>query len=211
MSFPQIRINTLVPIVAAALLFAGGTLSANASKSPEDVVMDTFNLLISNIKANRVAYQADPAALYTMVEEVLTPAIHVESIAAKILGKHARSATPAQITAFAEEFKKTLLYSYAVLLLEYSGQALVLKPSRVVGDDRVVVNTELVSSNGEEPIPIVFFMSNRGEPNWRARNVEGAGINFVTTYRATYSQNIARNGMDAVIAELRAKNAALTK
>ncbi len=211
MNFPQFKVKALASLLAALLLFVSGTLSANANKSPEDVVMDTFNQLISNIEANRTAYQANPAALYTMVEEVLTPAIHVESIATKILGRYARTATQAQKKAFAEEFKKTLLYSYAVLLLEYSGQNLVLKPSRVVGDDRVVVNTELVSSEAEEPIPIVFFMSNRGEPNWRARNLEGAGINFVTTYRSTYDQNIARNGIDAVIAELQAKNATLTE
>ena len=210
MIFPNIKLNNIAPVLTALLLFVSSTLSANANKPPEDVVMDTFKQLISNIDANRAAYQANPAALYTMVEQVLTPAIHVESIAGKILGPHIRSATPAQKRAFAEEFKKTLLYSYAVLLLEYTGQNLVLKPSRVIGDDRVVVNTELISANGEGSIPIVFFMSNRGEPNWRARNLEGAGINFVTTYRATYSQNIARNGIDAVVAELRAKNAALS-
>ncbi|NND81278.1 MAG: ABC transporter substrate-binding protein [Gammaproteobacteria bacterium] len=192
-----------------SLLGAGSALAT--TKAPEAVVMDTFNSLISDIEQNRELYRSDPSALYTMVERVLTPAIHVESIATKILGKHARNATPQQRAAFAEEFKKTLLFSYAALLLEYSGQKLVLKPSRVVGEDRVIVNTELASADAKASIPIVFYMSNRGEPTWRARNLEGAGVNFVTTYRATYSQNIERNGLDAVIAELRTKNAQLSQ
>lgn len=192
------------------LAMAISSASAMAAKAPEQVVSDTFNVLISNIEANREAYRADPVALYTMVEEVLTPAIHVQSIANKVLGKHVRNASNAQKRDFAEEFKKMLLNSYAVLLLDYSGQELVLKPSEVRGEDRVIVRTELVSGT-QEAIPIVFYMSNRGENHWRARNLEGAGVNFVTTYRTTFGQIIAKKGLDGLIAELREKNAGLTQ
>lgn len=193
-------------LLAVLLIAAAG--AASATKSPEQVVSETFEILINRIESNREAYRTDPKLLYEMVEEVLAPAIHVESIANKILGKHARIATPEQKRQFADEFKKTLIYTYAVLLLEYNGQELRINPSQVVGDDRVVVKTELVA-NAQASIPINFYMSNRGESTWRARNLEGAGINFVTTYRSTYSPNIAKNGLDSVIAELRAKNAAL--
>ena len=211
MNLVRFKSTVLITLVSAMFLLTSTISSANAAKTPEAVVIDTFNLLISKIEENRATYAANPAALYEMVEKVLTPAIHVQNIADKILGRYGKSATPAQRQAFAEEFKKLLLYSYAVLLLEYDGQNLVLKPSKVISEDRVIVNTELVSAGDKAAIPITFFMSNRGEPNWRARNLEGAGINFVTTYRSTYSQNIARNGLDSVIEELRAKNASLNK
>ena len=216
MYFPKLIAKPLHTMKVFRALLLGCFLSVSfvsvsqAAKTPEAVVADTFKILISRIEANRETYRADPEALFNMVDEVLSPAIHVESIADKILGKHAKAASPEQKRQFAEEFKKTLIYTYGLLLLEYNGHELVINPSHVVGEDRVVVKTELMAGP-ESSIPINFYMSNRGEPVWRARNLEGAGINFVTTYRSTYSQNIARNGLDSVIAELRAKNAALIR
>lgn len=194
----------------AVMLMFGATVVASAATPPETVVKKTFDHIIQQIEINRQDYRENPQALYSMVDEVLGPVIHIQSIANKILGKHGRSASLEQREQFAEEFKKTLIFTYGILLLEFNGQELAILPSKVVDESRVVVKTEL-RAGSQTSIPINFFMSNRDEENWTARNLEGAGINFVSNYRATYGPNIAKNGLDAVIAELRAKNAILLK
>ena len=206
---PALQAMLRISMMTAVLVF-GGISAASAAKPPEEVVKETFNQLIQKIEINRQAYRADPQSLYDMVDKVLSPAIHIQSIANKILGPHGRTATPQQRAQFAEEFKKTLLFTYGILLLEFNGQELVILPSKAVDENRVVVQTEL-RAGSQASIPINFYMSNSDEATWTARNLEGAGINFVSNYRATYGPNIARNGLDAVIAELRAKNATLLK
>lgn len=189
-------------------VFAGFLGQAHAMKAPEQVVKETVDGIVSNIQANRGQYQSNTQALYTMVENTLVPALHVSRMANLILGKkNSRAATPAQKKAFANEFKTFLMRSYATALLEYTGsEKVVYKPVNAVpGADKVTVRAELVSSKGNR-YPVVLYMSNRKDTQWRAYNMEVAGINFVSTYRATFGSIIARKGVDGLIADLRAKN-----
>ena len=184
------------------------TSHAYAMKAPDQVVKDTVNGIVTAIQSNRAAYQADTNALYAMVESTLIPAIHVPRMSSLILGKEtSASATPAQKAAFANEFKTLLLRSYATALLEYTGaEKVVYEPVKMApGDDKVTVKATLVSSSGKR-YEVNLFMSNRSDTQWRAYNLDVAGINFVSTYRATFGQTIAQKGLDGLIADLRVKN-----
>jgi phospholipid transport system substrate-binding protein len=178
-------------------------------KAPDQVVRETVDSIVKNIQNNRETYRSNTNALYAMVENTLVPAIHVPRMANLILGRAAsQSATPAQKDAFAAEFKTFLLRSYATALLEYTGsEKVVYEPTAVApGADKVTVKAALVASSGSR-YPVSLYMSNRKDSQWRAYNLEIAGINFVSTYRATFGEIIARKGVDGLIADLRVKNA----
>jgi phospholipid transport system substrate-binding protein len=126
-----------------------------------------------------------------------------------ILGKaNSKSSTSAQKAAFAAEFKTFLLRSYATALLEYTGSEKVVYEPVVMapGSDKVTVRAALIASSGSR-YPVSLYMSNRKDSQWRAYNLEVAGINFVSTYRATFGEIIAQKGIDGLIADLRQKNA----
>ncbi len=182
---------------------------SHAMVAPDVVVKNTVDQIVQNIQTNRATYRADSNKLYAMVESVLVPSLHVDRMAKLILGKNAaKSSTPAQQKAFANEFKTFLMRSYASALLEYTGREsvtyapVVLKP----GADKVTVKATLVASDGQA-YPINLYMSNRRDTQWRAYNMEVAGINFVATYRATFGEIVNKKGVDGLIAELRKKNA----
>lgn len=182
--------------------------SAQAMKAPEQVVRETVDSIVNNIQANRGKYQSDTNALYAMVENTLIPALHVPRMANLILGKDAsRAASSAQKAAFANEFKTFLMRSYATALLEYTGsEKVVYEPVKMAaGADKVTVRAALIASSGKK-YPVNLYMSNRKDTSWRAYNLEVAGINFVSTYRATFSEIIAQKGIDGLIADLRQKN-----
>ena len=161
-------------------------------------------------RANRGAYKADTNKLYAMVEQNLVPAIHVDRMSGLILGNSAKTATAAQKSAFAAEFKTFLIRSYATALLDYTGdQKVVYQPVTMApGADKVVVSADLVASDGKK-YPISLYMSNRSDTQWRAYNMKVAGINFVGTYRANFGGVIAQKGVDGLIADLKQKNAKL--
>lgn len=190
---------------ATALLL---TQNAMAMTPPEEVVKQTVDAIVTNIQQNRELYKKDNQALYEMVDSTLIPAVHVPRMARLILGSYSNSATPEQIEAFAKEFQTFLMRTYATALLEYTGNEKVnyLPMSTTPDSDRVLVKAELVSAQGEV-YAINLHMSNRRDTQWRAYNIEVAGINFISTYRATFKNTLDTKGVDGLIADLKSKNA----
>lgn len=204
-TFSRSLVNRLTNSLIVCLLFASG--SAFAMKAPDQVVKDTVDEIVNNIQTNRAVYRNDTKKLFAMVEEVLVPSLHVPRMSSLVLGKAAKTASPAQKKAFADEFKTFLMRSYATALLEYTGSEKVkYEPVNLnPGDDKVLVKATLVASDGQS-YPVNLYMSNRRDTRWRAYNMEVAQINFVSTYRSTFSDIIAKKGVDGLIAELRTKN-----
>ena len=206
-SFRTIKVGLLCKslMVGSLLLFSNASF---AMQAPDELVKATVNQIISNIQANRAAYTKDSQKLYAMVEQVLVPTLHVDRMSSLILGKSARSATAAQKKAFSDEFKTFLLRTYAIALLEYTGnEDVIYEPIELApGADKVTIRATLVATDGQR-YPVNLFMSNRRDTSWRAYNMEVAKINFVATYRNTFGDIITKKGVDGLIAELRAKNA----
>lgn len=191
------------------LIFSAFAGQAYAMKGPEQVVKDTVDSMVSQLRANRAAYKSNNQALYDMLDKTLLPALHVPRMADLILGKeYARSSSDSQKAAFVSEFKTFLLQSYATGLLNATGkEKVVYEPIKLKpGADKVKVKASLVSSSGEA-YPIILSMSNRKDTQWRAYNLDVAGINFVRTYRSSFAQTLQQKGIDGLIADLRAKNA----
>ena len=200
--------NSLRTLLLSALV--GLSMSAQAMTSPDQVARQTVDKIVNNIQANRALYKKDSEALFQMVEDTLVPALHVQRMSNLILGKHGRKASDEQKASFANEFKTFLMRSYASALLEYTGEEKVIYKPLVAkpGADKVVVKAELVSAEGKS-YPINLYMSNRRDDSWRAYNMEVAGINFVSTYRATFGDIAAKKGVDGLIADLKKKNTKL--
>lgn len=195
-------------LVAIILSLFAATSQAQAMKSPDLVVKETVDSMVNKLQTNRALYNSNTQALHDMLDQTLVPALNVSRMANLILGREvANSASPAQKNAFIKEFKTFLLQSYATGLLNASGnekvlyQPVDLKP----GADRVKVKATLVSSDGAE-YPIVLSMSNKGDSQWRAYNMEVVGINVIRTYKASFAATLQQKGIDGLIEDLRAKN-----
>jgi len=152
-----------------------------AQKSPDLVVKDTVSAIVADIQENRDVYKKDKQAL--------------------------TNSTDAQKAEFAKEFQTFLLNIYAPALLEYTGNEKVeyQDTDLTTGKDKVEVNASLTAANGQV-YPIVLSMSNRDDTQWRAYNINIAGIDFVRTYRSAFEPIIAKKGIDGLIADLRKKN-----
>lgn len=198
---------TKVSVLIAMLVMVTGQVQA--MQSPQAVVEQAVDSMVSKLQANREIYQADNQALYDMLDKTLLPALHVPRMADLILGKEiARSATSKQKDAFVKEFKTFLLQSYATGLLNATGKERVVYEPVVMrpNADKVKIKAKLISASGEE-YPIVLSMSNRKDTRWRAYNLDVAGIDFIRTYRSSFSLTLKEKGIDGLIRDLHVKNA----
>jgi phospholipid transport system substrate-binding protein len=206
MKFMKYSITKLSLVIGMLFMFSA---QVQAMQSPQDVVKQAVDTMVAKLEANRDAYETDNQALYDMLDETLLPALHVPRMADLILGKKAaNSATDEQKDAFVKEFKTFLLQSYATGLLNATGKEKVIyEPIELApGDDKVKVKAKLISAAGEE-FPIILSMSNRNDTRWRAYNLDVAGIDFIRTYRSSFSLSLKEKGIDGLINDLRGKNA----
>ena len=205
------KLLILFTVFSGLALSAASLANTNESPTPpEQVVQNAVNAIVNNIQDNRLQYQDDNDALHAMLERNLLPALHVPRMANLILGrKHSRLANDAQKAEFSAEFQTFLMKSYATVLLEYTGEEqVVYQPVVQSGADKVKIIADLVSASGNTT-SVTMFMSNRGDTQWRAYNMDIAGINFIATYRATFGGILDTKGIDGLITDLRAKNAKL--
>lgn len=179
--------------------------AAYAQSTPDVVISATVDKVLAELEANRSGYKDNPEALYAMVEENILPVVDVERVAKLVIGKHWTRSTPEQRNQFINEFKSFLMKSYAQGLFQYSGEKINYKPVRYNDtNDKAIVDALLQTS--DRNIPVVFKLQQGADGQWRIYNVVADGVNLITNFRTSYSSIIQKQGMDALIDSLAAKN-----
>jgi phospholipid transport system substrate-binding protein len=172
------------------LLLVGATASAGAQASPVEVVRDTAERVLDQLR-----------------EEVF-PHLDRERTAQWVLGANWRKATPAQRAQFVEEFSELLLRTYGTALRQYDSEKLNFLPVNAPeGADRVTVRTEIVRPDGPK-VSVDYRLTNRsGE--WKVYDVVIENVSLVVTYRSEYAAIIKRDGMDGLLKQLADRNRSL--
>jgi phospholipid transport system substrate-binding protein len=190
-----------------ALVLAGGAAGAATGQTPNQVVETTANELARRIEGRQAELEKNPEALYALVNDVFLPVFDTDYAARLVLGRHGRSATPAQRQAFIDAFYDFLLRSYARYVLRFEKDKVkILPPGRSQpGGDRALVLTKMALGDGKQ-IPVDYSL--RQTPDgWKAFDVRIEGVSYVQNYRNQFDAEIAQKGLDAVIARIRADSA----
>lgn len=197
----------------AALALAALTLSASVSaqaktvdnSDPTKLIETSANIMVSELDARRAEFRKDPAKLRALVERVLLPNFDVDHSARLVLGKHWRTATPAQRQRFIDAFYGSLMTNYGDAMLEFTGDRIRVLPSTVAPDaTSAVVRTEVKRSNGQK-IPVNYSLR-KTEQGWKAWDVVIEGISYVKSFREDFGAEIDQKGIDAVIQRLESQN-----
>ena len=175
------------------------------SATPNEVVKETAEGVISHIESNRSILETHPEKIYDMVNELVIPRFDFISMSKWVLGKHWKTASETQRSEFITQFKALLVRTYARALLEYSGQNIKYYPvEQNPQSNLAVVKTELTSSSNAQ-LPILYRMHQKNE-EWKVVDVAVDGVSLVTTYRGSFATQIKKNGFDALLNELSKKN-----
>jgi phospholipid transport system substrate-binding protein len=189
--------------VLSLALLAGAALAA-PGQTPNQIVEATASELARRIEGRQAELEKNPEALYALVNEVFLPVFDTDYAARLVLGRHSRTATPAQRQAFIDAFYDFLLRSYARYVLRFEKDKVkILPPGRSQpGGDRALVLTRMVLADGKQ-IPVDYSL--RQTPDgWKAFDVRIEGVSYVQNYRSQFDAEIAQKGLDAVIARIRA-------
>jgi len=180
----------LLVLLAALPLMAGA-----AAQSPKEVIEKTTTQLLSDLKANKEQYKANPSAFYDALNANLGPVVDADGISKSIMTvKYSRKATPEQMQRFQENFKRSLMQFYGNALLEYNNQGITVGSEKKDGDERASVDMSVKGNNGAV-YPVQYTLENIGG-EWKVRNVIVNGINIGKLFRDQFADAMQRNGND---------------
>nr|BFE91405.1 hypothetical protein GCM10020185_19410 [Pseudomonas brassicacearum subsp. brassicacearum] len=152
------------------VLLAALPLMANAVAAPSahDIIQDTTTRLLADLSANKEKYKQDPSAFYDALNGIVGPVVDADGISKSIMTvKYSRKASPAQMTRFQENFKRSLMQFYGNALLEYNNQGITVSPAKDESGTRTSVDMQVKGNNGA-----IYPVSYTLEKN--QRRVEGA-------------------------------------
>lgn len=174
------------------------------TRTPEQLVQETADTLAARIDGRQQQLAANPPELYKLVDEVFLPVFDTRYAGQLVLGKHWRTATPAQRQQFIDTFYDFLLRSYARYVLRFEKDKVRILPGPAGATDpaRAVVRTEMQLADGTR-MPVNYSLRH-GKEGWRAYDVRIEGISYVQNYRNQFNAEIGAKGIDAVIARLKA-------
>ena len=187
------------------IMWLAASGAAWAIQSPQDLVQQTAEKMLSKLRDERQVIDQHPGRIYDLVEEIVLPHFDFERMSSWVLGKYWRRATPEQRRHFTEEFRNLLVRTYAKSLSSYTDNKITYLPFRgSAGQDDVTVRTE-VDQPGGFPIPIDYSLYLKGG-EWKVYDVTIDGVSLVTNYRTTFANQIRQDGLDKLIATLADRN-----
>ena len=193
------RIQQLVTI--SILLLSSAVL---AESNPQVIVQKATEQMMTELRDQRDAISEDKTIVNEIVERVLLPEIASNTIARKVMGKYARTATDEQKERFAAAFKGYMIRFYSNAFAEYTDETVeYLEAPDFANERRVTIRTKLNLAAGE-PVPINYVMQ-RSRDSWKIIDVVIEGISLVISNRTQFGNSISRDGLDTVIAKLEYK------
>jgi len=181
-------------------------IAVSANPDAENLAKSTVDKVLQVIRAEKAEFEADPSKLYALVDNVVLPNFDFERMSKLVLAQNWNTANADQKSRFIQEFRALIVRTYARSLLDYTDQEIKFLPSRDNGERRTTVRTEVTKPGTNKAIPIDYEMY---LPNdlWKVYDVKVDSVSLVMNYRSSYADEIRKNGLDALIDQLKNKSA----
>jgi len=200
--------TTIISVVLAWALSVGmlaGVVSQVRADPGPVVVLQQMTEHVTDVVRRDTSILKDPQRLRALANDAVLPYVDFVALSRWVLGKHWRTATPAQRESFMTQFREMLLLTYMRRVTSYRETAVRFLPLHAAPqDDKVQVQAEVEPEGA--PVVNVMFRMHRVDDHWLIYDVTVEGISLVATHRSGFSQEISRNGLDSLIARLTEMN-----
>lgn len=199
-------------ICTGVLLFAMcHAAMAQTAQEALDTVKKSVAIVMQDLQANESKYKQNYSALDSMVDTKMLPYLDAKKMAILVLGKSWKNAAPAQRSAFINEFKQLMMRKYSSQLLDYTGAEFTYgDPTKVrhsASGSRTKIPVTIHSNGKTYPLLLSMGYSNG---QWKAYDAKLSGVSLIVSFRSSVGMEVAQKGIDQVITEMKAQNAAGT-
>ena len=201
--------SLLFAVATSTLLVAVGNAQSTSS-TPDAMVRDLSNEVLTAIKADKALKSGDPARVQKLVDEKVLPYTDFQKMTQLSVGPGWRNATPEQRAALTREFRTLLVRTYSGALAQVSDHKVELRPFRAQPTDTdVIVRTQVVASRGD-PIQLDYRLE-KTDGGWKIYDINILGVWLVENYKSQFSSQVNSSGIDGLIKTLSERNSQLAK
>lgn len=202
MQISPLTIGARALALAAMLTLSAVAGAQEPQQSAHEFIEEVKDELVAVIRSKPELEQEGGPEKYTeAVQKVLEPVVDFNYIARGVMGSHAEQASSEQRQRFAEEFKQSLVSTYANGLAGYGNYDItVVQPDEDVAGKRSV-SVWLNVSNGDVTHRLAFSTRLNRDGQWKVTNMILNGVNLGRAFRGQFDNAMKQyNGdVDAVI------------
>lgn len=169
---------------------------AYAQQSPDEVIRVAVDKLVERIEADREKLEADPRYAQKVVDEELDAMVDFRRITRAVMGEYFSQANREQRNKFLQQFRASLVNTYAAGITLYEGQSYRVLPlaDGDVRGNRARVQMEFETEDGKV-LPIAYTMTLSDE-QWKVDNVIVNNLNLGRIFQIQFAQDMAANDND---------------
>jgi len=193
----SLRCIAILCLLASALPVEASAKTEDAAKAYVSNIGDQVLKVISD------AGKSDEAKLQTL-EKLFTKVVDVEWVGRFVLGRHWRTASDEQKTAYQAAYKDFLIKHYTSRFAEYGGETFTLPLARKERDDEFFVRMEIQRPSGQAPV-IVDYRLRETAKQFQVFDIIVEGVSLISTQRSEFGSVVGRKGLDVLIAKLKNK------
>jgi len=180
--------------------------SANSSlPEPEALVRKITSEVLHELKSDAELQAGDKAKAIALAEKKILPHLDFMEATRFVMGRSWARASPEQRHRLVAEFRRLLVRTYANAFHGYGGQAMEVLPVRMHPQDTEVTVRNRYLRPGAPPVMVDYAMHKTPE-GWKIFDVAVEGISLLMVYRAEFSEQLRRAGVDDLIQGLEEKN-----
>lgn len=177
-----------------------------ATPGPREVIEKaTGGVTVELLKLSQA--ERSDAKIRELVLTYIIPAVDEQRVAMGALGKHWRTATPAQRQSFINLYRELQIRTYSGAFKAFNGEKFDVQEVVFSEEgDKAIVKGELKQADGKV-IPVHFRLYQRDKNSpWLTYDAVVAGLSMVKTYRDQLSEQLQKMSMEQLLQELSQKN-----
>jgi len=197
-------------IAAALLAIAGGIpasyAAAQGTGDPKAIVQSLYDTLEDTMKQGE---QLGFEGRYKKLEPVIHQTFDVPIMAKIAVGAEWTNLSADERSRLLDPFDRYLVTTYAARFKSYKGQRFEVGQMKQPAEDRSLVETRVIRSNGE-PIALNYLFRPDSAGSWKIIDIYLSGaISEMARMRSDFSATVTGGGADALIAALDKKIVAI--
>lgn len=191
--------------------FADAAIDGKSSASdPQPLLEERIHELLVRLRDNSDAIRKDKSVAYRISDELIVPIIDFPRIARLVIGKYWREASDTQREEVTSEIRDLLVRSYVTAMSSYiddlvsENNMIDFQPSHYQPGDRKASVRANIALGGRAPAEVQYQLYFMGQ--WKIYDIRIEGISLALTYRTSFGEQIKREGLDSLIAQLAERN-----
>jgi phospholipid transport system substrate-binding protein len=181
------------------LLLAGG---AAAQSTPSQVVDGLASQVLPILQDKNLS--ADQKR--ERIEQIVYQAMDFHTLSKLVLARNWSKFSPAQQTAFVEEFKRHLSVTYGRNIENYNNEQVKILGERKAARGDVIVMSKILRGGSSADIVVDYRLRQR-DGQWKIIDVVVEGVSLLSNFRSQFQDIVANGGPNKLITLLKEKNA----